>query len=187
VKSEGEITYEEITYGEDLENLLKELMQIYGTELTILAYSYTKNSEVAKDIVQTVFIKCYKKLNSFQGKASIKTWLYRITINQCKDYLRSSYFRRVIPIGTMLKDNLESSNSTEEIILRNNMKLQIEECIGRLSSKYRDVLFLYYFQELSINEIAQVLRISVNTVKTRLRRAKEKLLPIMHGEDMFYD
>ncbi|MEC2074593.1 sigma-70 family RNA polymerase sigma factor [Metabacillus fastidiosus] len=187
MKLEREFMCEDKADSEDIDHLLSELMQMYGTELTTLAYSYTKNVETAKDIVQTVFIKCYQKLNTFQGKASIKTWLYRITINQCKDYLRSSYFRRVIPFGMRIKDNLESGNNTEEIVLRNNTKLQIEECIKRLSSKYRDVLILYYVQELSIKEIVQVLGISNNTVKTRLRRAKEKLLPIIYEEDMFND
>ena len=189
MKSKEELFYQNTDYAceDDLDLILNELMVKYGNELTRLAYTYTKDVETTKDIVQNVYIKCYKKLHTFKGISSMKTWLYSITINQCKDYLRSSYFRRVIPIGIMKTDNLEKSNSTEKLVLQNNTKQQVDECINKLSPKYKDVIYLYYVQELSLKEIAAILGLSIDTAKTRLRRAKEKLQPILKKEDVFYD
>ncbi|WP_078431776.1 sigma-70 family RNA polymerase sigma factor [Metabacillus halosaccharovorans] len=188
MKSKGEVYYQDLnnTHADDLDLILNELMEQHGTELTRLAFTYTKNAETAKDIVQNVFIKCYKNLHTFKGNATIKTWLYSITINQCKDYLRSSYFRRVVPIGMRHTDNPKSS-STEKIVLQNNTKQQVDECINKLSAKYKDVIYLYYVQELSLKETGAILGLSIDTVKTRLRRAKEKLKPILQKEDVFYD
>lgn len=67
----------------------------YGNELVRLAFSYVKDAEIAKDMVQNSFIKCYKNMESFQFDAQIKTWLYRITINECKDYLKSWNYKMV--------------------------------------------------------------------------------------------
>lgn len=72
----------------ELDELLEEIVILYGDELTRLAYTYVKDSETAKDIVQTVFIKCYTHLKTFKGEAKLKTWLYRITINKCKDHVK---------------------------------------------------------------------------------------------------
>jgi RNA polymerase sigma factor (sigma-70 family) len=80
---------------DNLEEIIEEIMVTYGTELTMLAYSYVKDVNTAKNIVQNVFIKCYYNLLKYKGESSLKTWLYRITINQCKDYLRSAYFRKI--------------------------------------------------------------------------------------------
>lgn len=189
MKSNGEMLNKELKYAsaDDLDLILTELMVQYGTDLTTLAYTYTNNTEAAKDIVQNVYIKCYKKLHTFKGQSSIKTWLFRITINQCKDYLRSSYFRRVIPTGMKPREEIEERNSTEKVVLRKNMKKQIQECINKLPTKYKDSIYLYYVQELSLKETADILGVPIDTVKTRLRRAKEKLLPLLNEEDMFYD
>ena len=69
--------------------VLEKIMIEYGNELVRLAFSYVKDAEIAKDIVQNTFVKCYKNLDSFRFDAQIKTWLYRITIKEYKDYLKS--------------------------------------------------------------------------------------------------
>lgn len=77
------------------EKLLEEIMLEHGSDLVRLAFSYVKDKETAKDMVQNTFIKCYENLDGFRYESSLKTWLYRITINQCKDYLKSWNYRKV--------------------------------------------------------------------------------------------
>lgn len=168
----------------DLDNIITGIMKSYGTELSILAYSYVKDVEVSKDIIQNVFIKCYTHYHTFEKRSSIKTWLYRITINQCKDYLKSQYIRRMFLQNSTMK---QASYHTPETITID--KLDDEQVVAEimsLSKKYREVLILRYIHELESREIAEVLSVSVETVKTRIRRGKNKLLPKLR-EEFLYD
>ncbi|MBH0171537.1 sigma-70 family RNA polymerase sigma factor [Fictibacillus sp. 18YEL24] len=78
------------------DELLIWLMDEYGKRLVRLAFMYVKNEQLAEDIVQDVFEKCYKNLDRFQKKSSYKTWLYQITVNSCKDKLKSWSYRNMI-------------------------------------------------------------------------------------------
>lgn len=167
------------------EVFLAELMAEFGTELTYLAYSYVKNSEDAKDIVQNVFVTAYRHLNKVQENY-IKSWLYRVTINKCKDHLKSSLVRRVIPFGLPIEKN-ETEPSLESNIIDNEFSNTIRKAIFKLKLKYREVVFMRYFQDLSIREIASVLMLPEATVRTRLRRANEQLGPILEKEGFIYE
>ncbi|NMO78055.1 sigma-70 family RNA polymerase sigma factor [Bacillus sp. UniB3] len=166
----------------ELDKLLEEIMILYGDELTRLAYTYVKDIETAKDIVQTVFIKCYTHLKTFKGEAKLRTWLYRITINKCKDYVKSAYFRR---FTLFKKDDYKSETVTspEEEVIDQIMQAELKNIILNLSPKYAEVILLYYYEELDINEIADILQISRNTAKTRLRRGRKNLIPFLNKEE----
>ncbi|MCP1160764.1 MULTISPECIES: sigma-70 family RNA polymerase sigma factor [Bacillus] len=168
----------------DLDNIITGIMKNYGTELSILAYSYVKDVEVSKDIIQNVFIKCYIHYHTFEKRSSIKTWLYRITINQCKDYLKSQYIRRMFLQNSSIKQT--SYHTPETITIDKLDDEQVVAEIMSLSKKYREVLILRYIHELEAREIAEVLSVSVETVKTRIRRGKNKLLPKLR-EEFLYD
>ena len=73
---------------EDKEDLIDEIMNKYGQEVLQLVYSYVNNKEVAEDLTQDIFVKCYKSLHTYKGNSNLKTWLWRIAINHCKDYLK---------------------------------------------------------------------------------------------------
>ncbi|MFD1362878.1 sigma-70 family RNA polymerase sigma factor [Lentibacillus salinarum] len=157
------------------EGILERIMIEHGSDLVRLAFSYVKDKETAKDMVQNTFIKCYENLDNFRFESSIKTWLYRITINQCKDYLRSWHFRKV-----QARSFLESAMgsflpSAEDKMIKNTEDEEMKSLIFSLSKNYREVIILYYYKSLSINEIAEVTELNTNTVKTRLRRAKQRL------------
>lgn len=147
----------------------------YGDELVRLAFSYVKDIGIAKDMVQNTFIKCYKNLDSFRFDAQIKTWLYRITINECKDYLKSWNYKKV-QVRSILSETTRSIlPSTEKAVIDKYTNEEIKDNIFSLPKMYREVIYLYYYDSLKTEEIADVLDIPVNTVKTRLRRAKQKL------------
>ena len=81
---------------EDKEALIDEIMNKYGQEILQLVYSYVNNKEVAEDLAQDIFVKCYKSLHTYKGKSKLRTWLWRIAINHCKDYIKSWYRTKVI-------------------------------------------------------------------------------------------
>ncbi|MEC1177050.1 sigma-70 family RNA polymerase sigma factor [Metasolibacillus meyeri] len=160
---------------EEKDDILEKIMIEYGNELVRLAFSYVKDAETAKDMVQNTFIKCYQNLDSFRFDAQIKTWLYRITINECKDYLKSWHYK-MVQVKSLINVTTKSIlPSTEKTVIDKYDNEEIKDTIFSLPKVYREVVYLYYYESLNSEEIAKVLDISVNTVKTRLRRAKKRL------------
>ncbi len=156
----------------------------YGNELVRLAFSYVKDTEIAKDMVQNTFIKCYKKLGSFRFDAQIKTWLYRITINECKDYLKSWNYQ-MVQVKSFINETAKSIlPSTEKTVIDKYNNEEMKDTIFSLPKVYREVVYLYYYESLKTEEIAKVLDIPVDTVKTRLRRAKQRLKPMIKEAEL---
>ncbi len=147
----------------------------YGNELVRLAFSYVKDTETAKDMVQNTFIKCYKNLDSFRFDAQIKTWLFRITINECKDHLKSWNYK-MVQVKSFINVTAKSIlPSTEKTVIDKYNNEELKDTIFSLPKVYLEVVYLYYYDSFTTEEIAEVLDIPVNTVKTRLRRAKQRL------------
>lgn len=147
----------------------------YGNELVRLAFSYVKDTETAKDMVQNTFIKCYKNLDSFRFDAQIKTWLFRITINECKDHLKSWNYK-MVQVKSFINETAKSIlPSTEKTVIEKYNNEELKDTIFSLPKVYLEVVYLYYYDSFTTEEIAEVLDIPVNTVKTRLRRAKQRL------------
>ncbi|WP_164908532.1 sigma-70 family RNA polymerase sigma factor [Halobacillus litoralis] len=158
------------------EKRLEMWIQEYGHDLKWLAYSYVKDYSTAEDITQETFIKAYQKYSTFKQESLIKTWLYKITINLCKDHLKSSYMKRVVRKGAELFRSIPSSKETpEEFLLQKDEDEALLGQVLKLEDKYREIIILYYFEEFDIKDLAQVLNTSPNTVKTRLRRARQLL------------
>ncbi|MEK4626787.1 sigma-70 family RNA polymerase sigma factor [Solibacillus sp. FSL R7-0682] len=169
---------------EEKDYILEKIMIEYGNELVRLAFSYVKDVEIAKDMVQNSFIKCYKNLDSFRFDAQVKTWLYRITINECKDYLKSWNYR-MVQVKSFINETTKSIlPSTEKAVIDKYSNEEIKDTIFSLPKVYREVVYLYYYDSLSTEEIANVLDLPVNTVKTRLRRAKQRLVSIMKEAEL---
>lgn len=168
---------------EEKDLILEKIMIAYGNELVRLAFSYVKDTEIAKDMVQNTFIKCYKNLDAFRFDAQIKTWLYRITINECKDYLKSWNYK-MVQVKSFINETAKSIlPSTEKTVIAKYNNERIKDTIYSLPKVYREVVYLYYYDSLNTEEIAIVLDIPVNTVKTRLRRAKQRLEPMIKEEE----
>jgi RNA polymerase sigma factor (sigma-70 family) len=164
----------------DINQLTKEkqlswLMEEYGDMVVRLAFTYVKQKQLAEDISQEVFISCYKGLETFENKASYKTWLYRITVNKCKDYFRSWSYRN-ISYQDMFRSIFPSGDkSVESNILDKEEQEVIFEKVLTLPIKLREVIILQYYEDLSVNEISELLGLKSNTVKTRSHRAKKLL------------
>jgi RNA polymerase sigma-70 factor (ECF subfamily) len=141
---------------------------------------YVKDIHTAEDIFQDVFIKVNQKLSTFEGNSSIKTWIIRITINTCKDFLKSAWNRRVVPMMEYQEDAIISESDYDEVEKQDTKEL-IKETVLSLPAKYKDVVLCVYFQEMTITEAAKVLNIAEGTAKSRLSRARQKLKSLLEG------
>ena len=156
-------------------------MDEYGDRLTKLSYNYTKDWSLAEDIVQDVFITCFKQYENIDKIVSFKAWIFRITINKCKDVLKSSIFKKVVMNSNLLSyyTKISAELSPEKSIMKSTEEEFLSTCVLVLPIKYREVITLYYYEELSIEEISEILKINRNTIKTRLNRARMKLKAMM--------
>ncbi|WP_221564919.1 sigma-70 family RNA polymerase sigma factor [Alkalihalobacillus sp. TS-13] len=158
----------------DKDDVLVEIMNLYGNDLTRLAYSYVKEQTLAEDITQEVFVKCYMKLDTFKGNSSVKTWLNRITINKCKDHLKSGW-RKYIQFELPIFKTPKTKTTPESELNKKIDHDALTEAILDLPVKYREIIILHYFQELSTNEIGLLLNMKDTSIRTRLRRARQLL------------
>ena len=143
----------------------------------------------AEDLTQEVFVKVAQALDNFRGESKLSTWLYRIATNAALDRLRSPSFQRMAQIG--LADDLietgeaeiedrdvwtgEKTPSIEQQFVRKEMNECIRDFIEKLPESYRTVLVLSELEGLKNNEIADILGVTLDTVKIRLHRARKKL------------
>ena len=156
---------EEITY----------LVETHQLALLRLCFAYLHDQTLAEDAVQETFLKAYRKLDQFQGNSNVKTWLSSIAINCCRDMRRGSWFQHIdcsVSIDT-LPPRAEESNPEDDSVSVEVMNLPI---------RLREVVLLYYFEDMNTNEIAETLRISQQAVSSRLMRARKKLRKALSTE-----
>jgi RNA polymerase sigma factor (sigma-70 family) len=164
------------------EEQIASLMEEYGDMVMRLAYTYVKQTQLAEDISQEVFISCYQNLHQFEHKSSYKTWIYRITVNKCKDLLRSWSYKNIYYKDLLSSIFSNGTKSTESSMVESEEKEEIFQKVLSLPVKFREVIILYYYEECSVSEIAELLKISANTVKTRLHRARIALKGFLKEE-----
>ena len=150
------------------EDTFTELVNAYQTSLLRMCYLNLRDLGLAEDAVQETFIKAYRAMPSFRQESSIKTWLMRIAINTCRDMQRGSWFKRV-DRNVMLDQLAEESSAFPSEAVTVNLE------IAKLPVKLREVVLLYYYQDMKIEDVALALNISISSVSGRLKRAKEKL------------
>lgn len=160
----------------DIENLIRE----YGNDVLRTAYMYVKDIHTAEDIFQDVFIKVNQKLSTFEGNSSIKTWIIRITINTAKDFLKSAWNRRVVPMMEYQEDTIISDSDYESVENEDSNNM-IMEAVLSLPVKYKDVILSVYYNDMTIAETAEHLNLPEGTIKSRLSRARQKLKDGLEG------
>ncbi|PIC83248.1 RNA polymerase [Sporosarcina sp. P1] len=149
---------------------LEHVMDTYGEHLLKMAYFYLRDREMAKDIVQEVFISFYEKSN-YQEQGKLRAYLTKLTVNRCKDYLRSWTFRHL----KLNKERLEIIHTEHDRLILKEEQSAIATAILALPIKYREIILFYYYEELNMREIATFLDLSENTVKTRMTKARTLL------------
>ncbi len=152
------------------------------------AFSIVHNEEQALDLSQEAWIKAWQRIGSFEGGSSFTTWMTRITINVCLDHLRRNQRHRLEPLPDMADepDALERllpvvwPNPTEGLE-RRELRVKIDEAMGRLSQAHRTVVALHEFEGMEYKEIARTVGISVGTVMSRLFYARRRLATLLAG------
>ncbi|GKV56573.1 RNA polymerase subunit sigma [Sporosarcina sp. NCCP-2222] len=162
---------------------IEQLMTDYGEEIKRLVYTYVKDHAATEDVTQEIFLTVYLKMDSFKGDSSVKTWIYSIAVNKCKDYLRSWHVRK-LSIQENIMDLLKSSRHSpdEETVIKMENAQLVEEVL-RLPVKYREVVLLYYYRDLAVREISEILQLGESAVKLRLHRGRQKLRKILEQSE----
>lgn len=144
-----------------------------------VCFMYLKDYHLAEDVTQETFYKFYCKQKTFKNQSDIKTWITRICINLCKDKMKKKSFREK-PVDYIL-----SSSDLENFSIVEN-KLVVTSAIMNLPIELREVVILFYYQQLKRNEIAKIIKQPETTVDYRLRKAKEILKITLKG-DFYYE
>ena len=151
------------------EKQYNKIVENYSDMIFRIAHQYLYNKYDAEDIVQEVFVKLLSRKVIFKDEEHVKSWLIRVTINQCLDYKKSLVKRSTVPI-----ENMEIPfEHKEEGILEELQLLKEDE---------RNILYLYYYEGYKIKEIAKILKQKQNTINSKLTRARKKLKEIMEVE-----
>ena len=156
------------------------LVEQYGDDVMKIAYVILRSKELAEDVYQETFLRVCRSFSGYRGESSEKTWITSITVNVCRDYMRSAWKRHVIVTDDFYAG--DSDANTEEIIERRSEKQALINAIMKLPDKYREIIHLYYYQELEVKDIAGILKIPGGTVKSRLFKARSMLHEIIGGE-----
>ena len=151
---------------------MRTLIEEYGEYIYHLAYLYVKDKQIAEEITQDVFYMYSVKKEQFRGEASVKTYLTRIVINKSHDELRKIKRRQVLQAVLPFKLN---ERSAEQEVMKKHQGASLKEIVWGLPVHYREIIILHYYEDFSVKEITELLKISENTVRTRLRRARELL------------
>lgn len=157
------------------------LIDQYGDDVLRLAYMYLRDRQMAEDAFQEVFLKVYKKFHTFREDSGVKTWLMRITINVCKDMLRGFWWKRVKT--RFLPDKPDDQATPEQLIATRDANRRLWEEVLRLPPLLKDVVILYYYEEIETPEISRVLGVPEGTVRSRLHRARTALRTNWKGGD----
>ena len=171
------------TFDDSKEIWLEDIMNEYGDKMIRFAYSYLKDWGTAQETVQEVFITCFNHYTQYSNAENFKALIYRITINRCKDVLRSSFIKRVIVGNDFFAFQKSKDPSPENLLVQSDENALIAETILSLPIKYREAILLYYYEDLSVEEISDMLKVNKNTIKSRLRRGREMVGIKLEGWD----
>lgn len=167
------------------EAALRELMLLYGDYLLRTTYLLLKDKETCEEVVQDSFITAYEKIKQLEDPTKLKSWLTSIAVNRCRMQMRKWSWKNVF-LNLEWFQHTQEDETVEgpEIHFLHNLENQIlSSKIQQLDYKYREVIILFYFNELKISEIAALLKSTEGTVKSRLNRGRILLKQlIMEGE-----
>lgn len=171
-----EILAEKIAVGEI--DLMSEIIDRYESKLRRYIIRMTGNQTDVDDILQEVFLKCFTNIKSFDTKQRFSPWIYRITHNETVNKLRK---KRAVPFSQLdtpeydFGSNIQSNVRTDTQVSDSYDHAQLRGVLEELPAAHREVLVLYFYDELSYTEISDILRIPVSSVGVKISRAKELL------------
>lgn len=158
------------------QNAFGELINRYEVKLSRYGRKFLRQREAIEDMVQDVFIKAYLNIQSFDPDKRFSPWIYRIAHNTFINELRRSHRFLFFDFDTdTLFPHLIAAETADQGALESELRSHLDELVSLLPPKYREVIVLHYIEDLSYQEISDVLHIPVNTVGVRLNRARQHL------------
>lgn len=151
---------------------LNRVMEAYADMVRRICFVHLKSKHDTEDVFQNVYMKYLLHEGSFESSEHEKAWFARVTINACTDWLRSLSRRKWVPLEIIDEEREQFDDSSIEVL----------EVVLKLPEKYRNVIYLYYYEEYSAVEIAKILGKKENTIYTWLSRAKDMLREKLGGE-----
>lgn len=160
-----------------------ELVEQYQSHVINIAYGMLSDGEDAYDAAQETFVKIYRNIGGFKGKSSLSTWIYRIVANVCNDMLRKRQRSAVVVSmsGTVSDEDdremdiTDNAPTPEEMAELNEEQRAVRIAISELSADHREIITLSDIEQLSYEEISEILKCPIGTVKSRLNRARSAL------------
>lgn len=148
----------------------EQVVHKYSSTVVSVCVMRLKNFSDAEDCFQNTFVKLYTKSPQFANETYLKAWLIRVAINECNNYIKKN--KRTIPLETEKEATVHFSDDENDI----------SWALMELPAKYRQTLYLYYVEQYKVDEIAEILGKNPNTIKTILKRGREKLKMIYGGD-----
>ncbi|MCG2690326.1 RNA polymerase sigma factor [Candidatus Parcubacteria bacterium] len=165
------------------------LVERYESKLKRYGFKFFSHQDDLDDVLQTIFLKVFENIKSFDTKRSFSPWIYRIAHNELINHLKK---RKFLPLPLFDLDSfLPQSSKENERELKEEAfdvlkeKEKIEQCLNSLKPSQKEPLILYYFENLTYQEIAAILQVPISTVGVRLKRAKQKVKKICQTKTIF--
>ena len=153
---------------------LRLLVERYQDRIFALIYGIVRDRHETEDVAQSVFMKVFDRINSFDGRSKFYTWLYRVAANAAKDHVKMRSRRPSVPLEEDAGIAATGDSPWAHVSAAETRQM-VRDAINELPPRYREVLALRELEGMSYNELAQVLKLSIGTVESRLHRARAKL------------
>lgn len=159
------------------------LVNRYKDMVFTLAYKMIKNREQAEEVCQDAFVKTFRSLDKFKAESKFSTWLYKITYNSCLDHLKKyKSINSMVSFEDLSDGQLRAMENILDYIDQTERNQKIQQCLDLMAGQEAFLLILYYFDDLSIEEMAKVLKTNSNNVKIKLFRSRKKLAAILREQ-----
>lgn len=160
----------------------EELYTRHSSRLYSIAYRMTGSAADAEDLLQDIFLQVYRRIDSFRGEAALGTWLHRLAVNACLDFLRSKQGRR-----QQATDSLDDVDSVEPVAHRSWRpdtaldRMDLERAVAQLPPSYKQAFLLHDVEGLEHHEVSEMLGIAVGTSKSLVHKARMRLRSLLRG------
>jgi RNA polymerase sigma-70 factor (ECF subfamily) len=180
-------------FGNGDEKAFEQLIIRYERKIYSICIYFLKNREDAEDAAQEIILKLYKKLGSFRKESAFSTWMNYVASNTCRDYLRKRKRNQVLYLDEDIRTDESSisrelpseEDTPEERMEKKELGILMQEALFKLKDDHKEILLMREYQELSYEEISEILEISVGTVKSRIYRARQDLKGLLNqGEQL---
>jgi RNA polymerase sigma-70 factor (ECF subfamily) len=151
------------------------LVDRYRQKVFRTAIGFLHNTDDAEDLTQEIFIKAWKALPSFNKKSAFSTWLYRLSVNKAINQTRKNKLKAFTRINEEVTNTFSDDNKTDGGITRKEQNTEIKKAINKLNTKQKKAFILFYYQELNLKEVAEILNMTPKATESLIFRARKNL------------